>query len=267
MLERNLRHRFLGLACVLASACTQSGTETDNPITEFRSSECKGSSSETALSIAGLDSEAGGALTSADTANRMAGPEYDGLFCVAWDTGDDGALSIELYNLSGGCHVVWGAQAQRESGGFALELQPHNCVIAGCGSCTYDLGFELHGFDSEAPLPFVVRELSCSDSPDTAIVEMELPLDARKEGVICRPQPRASSGLRTHCGGAHLQVCGEEEDEVAQCGDANAPACAGGLVCEPGEPDVCLTACEQDHDCPLAIERCDAGACRLRETL
>jgi hypothetical protein len=250
---------------LLASACTQSGTETDNPIADFRSSECKGSSSETALSVAALVSM-GDAPSSPDP---IAGPEYDGLFCVAWDLDDDGgALAIELYNLRGGCHVVWDAQGKREAGGVALELQPHNCAIGACGECTYDLGFVVDDIDASAPLPLAVRELSCSDSDDRAIVELDLPLDERTQGVICRPEPRMYSGDRALCGGAHQPVCDPQGDQdFLDCGDEGAPACAEGLACEPGAPDVCLSACTEDADCPLAIERCDDGVCRLRETL
>jgi hypothetical protein len=248
-------------------ACTAAGTETDNPLANFQGTECKSGETTSALTLASTSSLAQPATGDSAPDPFVAGPEYDGLFCVAWDASDAGDLRIDLYNYPGGCHVDWIGHARASDEGLNLELEVAGCRIAGCGGCIYDLSFELRRIDVAAPLPLAVAERSCSESPDAEIAELTLPLDERRSGVLCRPDPDALLGLQVPCGRAHLGVCDSEFMSATSCSEPGAPACADGLACATvGEHDVCLTACSADAHCPLAIERCDEGVCRLRET-
>jgi len=244
--------------CVLAlsmSMCTteRTGTETDNPVVDFDATECKAH---------------GTALTLATVARTAAAQEvdpsaYDGLYCYAWETLDDGRLSIDVINFSGGCHVPWKLGASRVDGAhIELGVASDFCGESACGSCAYDFTFEIDGVDLSEPAEVRLRQYDCHGGgdfePEPSVV---LPLDGEPSGIVCRMQNGVGMGER--CGGAHLPPCADDGD-VGRCADG----CGEGLTCIEGgdAPDLCFTACNEDADCPIEIDSCQDGACRLRET-
>lgn len=221
--------------------CASDGTETDNPVIDFEATECKTHS--TALTLSS---------------------EYDGLYCYAWQTLDDGALSIDVTNFMGGCYVFWDLGASRVDGSrIDLGVANNSCQIAGCGACPYDFSFKVEGVDTSQPATVQLHEYDCKGDGDAQVEpEIMLPLDERAQGMLCRTQ---GSGIyEAGCGRAHLPPC-DESGDFGECEDG----CGEGLVCVDSEErtgDRCLTACESDDDCPLEVESCQDGACQLRET-
>lgn len=247
---RNLSRRS-ALVCALAltlSMCTTEGTETDNPVLDFDATECK--SHSTALTLATV------ARTSAALAVDPS--NYDGLYCYAWEAHDDGSLTIDVLNYLSGCSIVWQLGESRVSGDQVdLGISISRCAIAGCGSCVYDLTFELEAIDLDAPADVQLRRLGCDGSEDELEPRVTLPIDASASGIRCRPLP--SYGFEEKCGGVHEPPC------TGGCESG----CDDGLACAHDEildHDSCFAACEADADCPLDIESCRDGACRLRDT-
>lgn len=227
--------------------CTESGTETDNPIV-FEATECK--SHATALTLPST-------VASTRPALDVDASAYDALYCYAWEAGDDGALTIDVLNYSSGCSITWELGEGKVSGDqIDLGLSMKNCAIASCGSCVYDFTFEVQAVDTSAPVGVQLRRLACGDGEDEVGPRVALPLDSSASGILCRPQHRF--GFEDACGEPHKRTCQGEE-----------PACNEGLVIadhESDEAEACFTSCEVDADCPLEVESCQDGACRLRET-
>jgi hypothetical protein len=244
---------LFGVLVFCGPSCT--GTETDNPVADFDRSACKSGGS--ALRLPGV--MATRAALTVDSA------DYEGLYCFAWKASDDGRMRLDVFNMVGGCHIDWElADARYDAKGLRLRVQNDECAVAGCGSCAYDLSFDLTGIDRDAPLPMSLSQLNCDDELTRDATTLILPIDERGEGVICREG--GGNRFVIECGVAHSTPCAEQgpgrcADEGATCGD--------GLVCDPrtdASQDLCLTGCESDDDCPLPVEACVAGACRLRET-
>jgi len=257
MLRNFDRRRAAVCAIALTmSMCTTEGTETDNPVVDFDATECK--THGTALTLATV------ARTAA--ALDMDPSAYDGLYCYAWETLHDGRLSIDIINFMGGCYMTWKLGASRVEGSrIDLGVSEGYCEQAGCGACPYDFTFEIEGVDLSEPAEVQLRPYDCHGGgnyePEPTLV---LPIDTRAAGMLCRPQPNVD--YEVGCGRAHLPPC--DEGGTREAGDCE-DGCAAGLTCVDSEEqngDRCYTACDQDTDCPLGIESCQGGACRLRET-
>jgi len=253
MLRESLivRLGMLGTLAPLLSPCA--GTETDNPVVDFDATECKTRS--TALTLATV------ARTAA--AQAVDPSAYDGLYCYAWETLADGGLSIDVINFSGGCGVTWKLGASRVEGSHIdLGVANPSCEIARCGNCLYDFTFEIEGVDPSQPAEAQLHRYDCHGGGNfEPAPKVILPLDARPEGMLCRPR-----SYELACGRAHLRPCDESTGgDLGDCEDG----CGEGLACvdsEERDGDRCYTACEVDGDCPLEVESCQDGACRLRET-
>jgi hypothetical protein len=188
--------------------------------------------------------------------------EYDGLYCYAWDRGAD-EVTIDVVNYVAGCTIFWTLGESRVDGDrISLGIHDPYCGTAGCGSCVYDFSFIVEGVDLDAPARIRVRETSC-ERPEILEPEVLLAIDERETGIICREQP--TYAFEEQCGRAHLSPC-RASSSGGTCNDG----CGEGLTCAEDESenggDLCLTACEDDADCPLEVESCQDGACRLRET-
>lgn len=243
---------WAGLLAYAALSCTDTGTETDNPVIGFDASECKSDRSATALTLSGSARVAAAPAFGA-------GDEYTGLNCFAWEPRGADGLRVQVFNMIGGCHVVWERGPARWNGEtLELTVRPDNCAVAGCGSCAYDLVFELDGVDRSAPLPLALYQDYCTGEREEPRARLTLPLDERPQGMLCRA---GAWPFSRECGGAHGPICSDGE------GGPNAGPCAEGLVRDQSsEPEVCLTPCTSDSDCPLEVESCQAGMCQLRET-
>jgi hypothetical protein len=242
--------------CALAlplSMCT-AGTETDNPLVEFDASACK----------------KGEALTLPSDVMRSAPgleldpDQYEGLHCFAWEVTASGSLQIDILNHASGCGVEWVAGGVAiESDELSITARNAICAVAGCGSCIYDLTFEVAGVDTDRSVELTFNEDDCTTVEPSAT--LTLPLDESREGVICREKP-LPIGLDSVCGVQHAPPCSMESRGL-KC---EAGACDGDLRCvvQPDNEyyDICLEACETDEDCTLDVDGCQDGLCRLRET-
>jgi hypothetical protein len=249
------------LASLIAGlSCSDIGAGTQ--MAHFSASECKSrQTSSTALSASGADASVSSAA--------VAGAEYNGLNCFAWQQEPAGALRIEFYNLRSGCSVTWEGSAVRTESKLELTAKNADCVVAGCTSCEYDVAFELEPPaagqpPADKPLAVELYEDDCQSR--TLSASASLPVHERASGVVCREAAHISGYFG--CGGAHLQPCRDEAGGVASSCDEPGASCNQGLVCEP-RPDerlVCVATCTADSDCLAEVEHCEAGLCRLRET-
>jgi hypothetical protein len=247
-------HGAFGLLLCSLSMCTSEGTETDNPVFDFDATECKNGHS-TALSLP---------VTRTRAALSVDPSAYEGLYCYAWENGVDDVLTIDVINYGGGCSVTWNLGKSRVTDDrIDLGVQNAYCEIAACGSCTYDLAFEVGGVDTTVPADVQLREVGCGGADDQLEPRIELPVDVSDTGIVCRLQRY----FEDECGRAHLPSCSGDGGASGSCEGG----CDEGLVCVIDEThgferELCFTQCEQDEDCPLEIETCQTGACRLRET-
>jgi hypothetical protein len=237
------------------SMCTSAGTETDNPVVDFNATDCKGGEE---LSLAPAVARTRAALD-------MPANDYEGLHCYAWQINDGGTITIDVINYGSGCGIEWSlADSVLDAEHVELGIRNAACIVAGCGSCTYDLSFEVKGVALDAPVEVQVREAGCDGADDHVLRAVELPIDREREGMLCR---QTSGGFPPECGGPRRPPCDNvvPYDGVGTCSDG----CVEGLVCVEralDDRDLCFTPCEEDADCPLDIESCQDGACRLRET-
>lgn len=255
MLKKSSTACIGSLGALALALCQCTGTETDNPIVDYRAGECN-SSVDSALSVANGVARTSSALSIDDNA-------YRGLYCYAWEAREDGSLAIDVINYLGGCGASYElADTRIEGNEISFGVQAAGCQLGSCDStCVYDLAFELHGVDIGAPVELQLREIACGDWDDELEPRLTLPLDTEPSGIICRTMVYSAGAPQ--CDRAHAPPCGG--DYFGTCEDG----CGDGLICLPGDGparDMCFTACEQDDDCPIAIESCQDGACRLRET-
>jgi hypothetical protein len=246
------RAALCGLVLLLPM-CAHDGTETDNPVIDFEATRCKGRS--TGLSLP--------AVARTASAQALDPSAYEGLYCYGWEVLDGGVLALDVINRSAGCYVQWQPGPSRVDGSrIDLGVANGSCAIAGCGSCEYDFSFEVEGTDHGRPAELQLHAYDCEGNEDAQGPVVVLPIDERPEGLLCRPQRNV--GFDFGCGKAHLPPCTEEGSE-GSCEDA----CPEGLVCVEDavdDDDLCFTSCSDDSDCPLEVESCQDGACRLRET-
>ena len=91
--------------------------------------------------------------------------DYDGLHCFAWETRASGRMHLSVFNMTAGCHISWELGASRiDANGLRLRVRNDECAVAGCGSCAYDLSFDVEGVDATAPLPLSLSQLTATTS-------------------------------------------------------------------------------------------------------
>jgi hypothetical protein len=257
--SRSRRFRRYHLWLLVLIGCA--GTETDDPSIDFRSSACK--SKELTGAALSVDE-----ATTADPRGQLGGGEaYDGLNCFAWTAARDGRLRVDIYNFTGSCGEGLDGRAVLDDSTLALFASPKGCAVASCGSCQYDLSFELGGVRVDQPLPVTLQFEYCGNTPREARGAVTLPLDRRASGVICRTGA-CHHGIGHFCGKLHCPPCADKDGGFHNsCGSADDPGCPADLVCdERTSTKACLAKCTSDSDCLVEVERCDGGACRLRET-
>ncbi|HVJ19816.1 MAG TPA: hypothetical protein VM686_30580, partial [Polyangiaceae bacterium] len=243
--------KFLALVTVgLWAGCN--GTETDNPIetdsgplVHFEGSGCKTAMPE--------DPGQQPLLVSSDA---------DGLQCFSWERGDDDSLVIRLLNFDSGCGVTWeeGEATLADDGALELVALNPSCLIAACGSCLYDLDFELTGVSWSEPLPVRVALKTCPKDETEFDAEVVLPIDDTASGNLCRPIPGGPLFWYAMKAGR----AGEVNMPCNTDGMAGEPLCEEGTTCvELGTDDTrCLETCSADADCTSSLMTCQDGACR-----
>jgi hypothetical protein len=239
--------RVIALAFLASvGSCTGSGTETDNPLAplqDFSSSGCK--NEERAPQPQALVKES----------------DADGLTCVEWQRGAEGALDLKLYNFSEACSDEYLGKADfARDGTLEISVYQDTCQVAKCLRCLFDFHYQLQSVSADAPLSLRIGAAVCESEPTTFSHELTLPVDTLESGIVCRALesgPLASYALgRDACGGANMP-CG------ASCDGAD-DTCGEGLTCRELAPSDarCLVDCESDEDCPSGLTRCLDGACQ-----
>lgn len=273
-----MRKRHVLSFVILVSLATHcAGTETDNPaassLVDFGSTPCKkeqpppdaGSANTMAARSAPNDG-----LGQTSQALSVA-PEYDGLFCIAWERTSGDTLRVTLHNFHQTCGVDWKGNARVGSDGTVdLDLVNSGCRVALCGWCIYDAAFEIRGVHGEADTSIRISVVddagaSCKNGVDgrgTSQYAVTLPTKGTPDGIVCRPALSFAVFEQV----AALGTCGTP---MSPCGDNLCTTCNSGLACAPLVTDDsrCLTPCTADVDCPIPdVLSCQDGFCRLTKT-
>jgi hypothetical protein len=125
------------------ASCT--GTETTNPLTKFDGSGCLEAVEANEAALIALP------LTVADDAGAAVGGSEIGVReqCVVYSLHED-VLHVGLENFPGRCGIDWLGRASFEDGALVLQGMDdaaEGCLVSRCGSCTYDLDFEVSGVE------------------------------------------------------------------------------------------------------------------------
>lgn len=202
---------FTFTALLLASC---GGTETDNPLADFKRTGCK-NHSETALTLA------------ADTASSEPLPAdtaHDGLYCFEYDY-DEGEklLDVHVYNYPSGCGSSFtGASATSREGWLTLSVQRSSCTVARCGSCLFDFSFQVADFELLGGHMVELVETGCEGTP----------AEQEPESWILEAGAQLESGTRAFCRTIGEPAACEADDDcradLEQCGDSG--------TCEPRLP-------------------------------
>jgi hypothetical protein len=180
--------KYFAIGALCASACV--GTETDNPLADFKRTGCK-NHGETALTFAD-DSHAADPLADSSA--------YDGLYCFDYAFEEEArTIQINVYNYPSACGRVFSAAtAQVREGHLTLALEPESCVVARCGSCNYDLAFTVTDFELRSTHTIEVVETVCPTPRETIVSFATSEQDEPESGTLCRtigePSACASDG-------------------------------------------------------------------------
>ncbi|MET0286476.1 MAG: hypothetical protein ABW352_18485 [Polyangiales bacterium] len=228
---------------LLLAAC--SGTDTGNPpVIDFRNSACHDQS---------YTGDKDAILQSLDEGPLTPDARYKGATCVVSERRED-ALHVFVSNYEAACAegVDWKPRVEeRSDGGLDLILEDDACQVGRCGTCLYDLDFELPLALSTAQEVHIYQQ-GCGDQRH----EIAAPLD----GVACD---------YTSVGALVFRARGETGERML-CGDGAHGVwgpCDDGLACtEVGtQYGRCLRSCTQDADCD-ALSACDGSVCKLKST-
>jgi hypothetical protein len=240
----------LAAATIAFALLSCSGSEDSGPsgasgtLIAFSGSACKKESQSSAL-------------TAADA--------YAGLSCIRWKPSAAG-LQIDLVNFEGACGAQWHGSATATATGIELVASNPSCLLAACGSCMYDWGFEVHaGTDQDLPIDIVTDP--CPGEQPAEKVTATLPLATAASGELCRYASYGGLGWQAaalgHCGMAFMPC--REAGGLCDTGSATT-ACDPGLECAGGASAaerVCHPSCATDADCALpGILACQSGSCR-----
>jgi hypothetical protein len=217
----------------------------------------------------GCKSEQGDALPKASTSTNatLAESAYDGLTCVAWETGKD-RTTFRVYNLDGACGADYAGRAFVADGGKAVTLSLTNPSgsIAACGWCVYDLTYEVAGTAVDANLAVTVERSNSAERAGTDVSKSKFVLAAadNPSGVACaygNPFAMQDHARKVGKSGARNFPC----DTTAA---ALPTGCREGLACTvttPASQGVCLSPCAGSADCGDAtLYACTANTCQLK---
>ena len=225
---------LLSVIVLCAPSCI--GTETDNPVAGFEPTACK-SEGGSALRLPGV-MRTSEALT-------LDSRDYDGLYCFAWEARASGRMHISVFNMIAGCHIDWELGPSRiDANGLRLRVRNDECAVAGCGSCAYDLSFDVEGVDATAPLPLSLTQLDCDDEPTRRCHDADL---ADRRAQRRRAVPRRQLGeLGSSAVGSHFRP---------------APLLTGRLTAAPTRARVAATAwsATRVRTCPTTCARTHAS--------
>jgi hypothetical protein len=236
-----------------SSAGTGAGTSAalGANLSKFESSECK-SHAAAPTAESGKKSE-----------DLVLASAYDGLQCVEWEKKDERTLIVRLLNVDSVCGAVWEGDVHVDSDGAAtLVANNPSCKVARCGSCLYDLSYELSGVNDVRELPVKIGVNSCPTSGQTRWKgALKLPVGGADHGIVCRHVPADAlawhASSTSSCSARHMP-CGSD-----LCG----AECDAGLSCSAidGAADKrCLKTCTADADCGTdGTTSCVDGLCRL----
>lgn len=242
------------LSLVVGACTTTDGGKRPVVLDDFDTGGCKSSEQ---LAASALTQKDGAGTTGYDAA-------HDGLQCFVWKRLSEEKLSIEITNHADGCgaEMSWEPRAELdEQGGLDLLLENKQCTFAACGSCIYDLTFEVKVPRDTKQLRTRLLGDDC-DGERSLHHEQTLPLDTQPSGVLCvdyRPRPFREP------------ECGQSIPPFAHCDDnacdpATAVPCAAGTECVEVENDAlrCLPTCDSDADCsPYPSTHCEKSVCVL----
>ncbi len=263
------RLSLMTLAVVIPSCLA--GTEGDNPFSgPVNPSPCKGEEDystfaaafkrpPTSLAKAALQHDGYATLEHALVAREEMPVTLE---CLEWDYAS-GELSLMVSNFSGPCGAEWEG-ATRLLGAGAVTIQLDTCLVARCGSCTYDTSGLL-----AAPLEEIVGSpgnalevtlaLGDCEGQVTSERRWNVPLLEQRAGILCQPATPQFSGPITSDHFSETQ-----RNLYAVCDPAQAPSaveCTEGRSCVEG---YCMAPCTEDPDCPMpGVLVCSDGACRL----
>jgi len=253
----------LALIAQCLQACGDS-TSPATPLVAFEASTCGGSLSNTT---------GAGAAPKAKDLRRAAisnTADYDGLFCLSWETLDDRQLRIDLFNMDGPCSADFEGDAIRSDDGVALLASPKGCSVGGCDAfCEYDLSFTVD-LASEKQALAVSLDEGCSRDTAERRADVTLPLDEQASGIMCR-LISSRAAYFPGCGAARFPACSSGAPEAAgqdmvPCPDGSNYACETSLSCQRiGTEHRCLLPCASDDDCLGELETCTDGVCQLVE--
>lgn len=261
------RLHLMTLIVVIPSCLT--GTEGDNPFSgPVNPSPCKGKEDYSAFAASFKRPPAASLAKAAPKHDRYATLEHlliardempVTLECLEWEY-VSGELSLMVSNFSGPCGAKWeGATRLVETG--ALTIQLDTCLVAGCGSCTYDTSAQL-----AAPLEGIVGPagdtlevtLALGDCEGHATSERRwsVPLLEQPAGIVCQPAvPPFSPIMSDHFSETQRNLYAVCEPPMAHV------ECTEGRSCVDG---YCMAPCTETADCPMAgVLVCDDAACRL----
>jgi hypothetical protein len=194
---------------------------------------------------------------------------YSGLSCLLWER-DGGMLRVRVTNLQTGCevHRVWKPRAVLSGDKLDLFLDNPECIVAGCGSCIYDLAFDVELGDAQQEAPELLLRLLDSDCGSAGernvFYKLSLPIGAQQRGASCDYTFSTSSAFS-----AFIFKLARPDSPRVPCGvwgTADRSTCQTG-ACTDVDPSsqLCLPTCSSDAECaPSDVTACVAGVCQLR---
>lgn len=262
--------RLSSFAIGLVLPTCHGGTEGDNPYTgPVNPSPCKGHAEYDSYlaafkrtRVAAADATRGSYATIENALESHREVPLS-LKCLEWEHSAE-TLALKISNFEGPCAAEWaGTTVLEEPGKLTITLE--TCVLARCGSCTYDTSAEL-----SAPLSRVLDAAGQNLDVTLTLRDCEgtiwsteqtwtVPLSTQTEGIACGlASPPALRELPTS------EVFSETQRNLYAFCDVPYPfavECTEGRTCIDSH---CMAPCEVDADCPLEdVFACSDGACRL----
>ena len=161
-----------------------------------------------------------------------------------------------------------GASARFDGDALHLKAYQQGCLISACGSCVYDLHFEIKDAPKGADIPLFFDytdefENACEEGGLSKVPTFIIPASTELSGVRCNPivggvglAPPPTCFRHAACGDGVINPLTQE----------TCPVCPDGDVCAPiadGYPNECLAPCATDADCPNPSMACRAGGCTI----
>jgi hypothetical protein len=201
-----MRSSFCFTFALLLASC--GGTETDNPLVDFKRTGCK-NGSDTALTFA------------SDTEPLPDDIAHDGLYCFEYDYDEDQKqLDVRVFNYPSACGSVFaGARATSREGWLTLSLERSSCMVARCGACVYDLSFQVADFELLDGHMVELAEVGCEGTPAAR----------EPQSWLLEAGAQRQSGTRAFCRTIGEPAVCEGDDDCR----AGLEQCGGSGTCEP----------------------------------